>query len=445
MRSLRARLFLAIALAVLVSIGLTLGIGTLLTRRSVERAVLHNLARQADVLAARQGSGPLDPAQLKQLRALFRRQGVSLRIVDRPPALLPEDQRRALDAGLGVDGKGGLFGRDVMYSARPAGGRILLLVRPARLGASDWRPFLGGFLAAGLIGAGIAGLASFLLARAIARPVGRVAEASHSLAAGTNPGPIPVEGSDELAGLAASFNEMAGEIERAREAEQAFLLSVSHELKTPLTAIRGYAEALAEGAVEPAEAGAVIEREAGRLERLVQDVLDLARLNRRAFAVRSEPVDLGAVIAEAVRRHEPAARDFAVSLVAEAAEGSTVTGDADRVLQVVSNLVENAVRATPAGGRVTIEAGPGTVSVRDTGPGLPSEELSRAFERFFLYRRHGQDRAVGSGLGLAVVKELAEAMGGSVSVSSEPGSGTLFVVTLPHAAGQSRGAGDGQI
>jgi signal transduction histidine kinase len=434
MRSLRARLFLAIALAVLVSIGLTLGIGTLLIRRSVERAVLHNLARQADVLAARQGSAPLDPAQLQQLRVLFRRQGVSLRVVDRPPGLLPGDQRRALEQGHGVDGRGDLSGRPVLYSARPAGGRILLLIRPARLGASDWRPFLGGFLVAGLIGAGIAGLASFLLARAIARPVGRVAEASRSLAAGTSPGPIPLEGSDELAGLAASFNEMAGEIERAREAEQAFLLSVSHELKTPLTAIRGYAEGLAEGAVEPGEAGAVIKREAGRLERLVQDVLDLARLNRHAFAVRSERVDLRAVVGEAVRRHEPAAREFGVTLVAEAAEGSAATGDADRVLQVVSNLVENAVRATPAGGRVTIGAGPGTVSVRDTGPGLPTEELNRAFERFFLYRRHGPDRAVGSGLGLAVVKELAEAMGGSVSVSSEPGRGTVFVVTLPGKA-----------
>jgi two-component system sensor histidine kinase BaeS len=282
-----------------------------------------------------------------------------------------------------------------------------------------------------LVGAALAAVASLLVARAIARPVGRVAAASRSVAAGQAPGEVPVEGSDELAVLAQSFNEMARQLTKAREADQAFLLSVSHELKTPLTAIRGYAEGLEEGAVDPREAGEVMTRESGRLERLVQDLLDLARMNQRTFAVRSQPVDLADVAGEAVLRDEPRARTFGVSLRADADEPATATGDPDRLLQVVSNLVENALRVTPAGGSVVVRALPGEVSVSDTGPGLAPDDVPRAFDRFYLYGRYRGQRAVGTGLGLAIVKELSEAMGGTVSVRSTPGEGTTFSIRLP--------------
>ncbi|HXF56089.1 MAG TPA: ATP-binding protein, partial [Actinomycetota bacterium] len=122
---------------------------------------------------------------------------------------------------------------------------------------------------------------------------------------------------------------------------------------------------------------------------------------------------------------------FGVDLRAETAEPAPALADPDRVLQVVSNLVENAVRCTPRGGTVTVRARPGEVAVADTGPGLEPEELPRAFERFFLYARYGRDRPVGSGLGLAVVKELTEAMGGAVGVESAPCRGSTFTVRLP--------------
>jgi two-component system sensor histidine kinase BaeS len=275
-------------------------------------------------------------------------------------------------------------------------------------------------------------VASLLLARAIARPVRRVAEASRELAEGRRPGQLPVEGYDELAVLSASFNDMSVQLERAREAEQRFLLWVSHELKTPLTAIRGYAEGLEEGAVDPAEAGRILTDEAARLELLVQDLLDLARTHQPGFTVRREAIDLAEVAREAVRRYEPRARGFEVRLsVGEPEAQAPAMGDPDRVLQVVSNLVENALRCTPAGGSVTLIAGPGPdLAVADTGPGIGPEDLPRAFERFFLYRRYGGERPVGTGLGLALVKELTDAMGGSVEVRSEPGRGTRFVVHL---------------
>jgi signal transduction histidine kinase len=272
---------------------------------------------------------------------------------------------------------------------------------------------------------------SFLLARAISRPVGRVAEASRSLADGRSPEHVPVEGARELALLATSFNDMAEQLTRAREAERSFLLSVSHELKTPLTAIRGYAEAVSEGAIEPEEAAETIIREAKRLERLVRDLLDLARMNKSEFSVHAGPIDLAAAAREVTARYDGQAHAFGVILEAVAPVAAPAIGDADRTVQVASNLVENALRVTPPGGSVRVLAEPGVLTVEDTGPGLQPDEVPRAFDRFFLYDRYGGEREVGTGLGLAIVKTLTEGMGGTVEVESDPGHLTRFVVRLP--------------
>jgi signal transduction histidine kinase len=307
-----------------------------------------------------------------------------------------------------------------------------MLLRPASSTNSAWRPHVQGLIVAAVATAALAALIAFLLARAIARPVRRVAEATRGLASSSGRPPlVPVEGPRELAQLAESFNEVAVALAKAREAERAFLLSVSHELKTPLTAIRGYAEGLHEGALPADEAAATIVAESQRLERLVGDLLDLARMNKAEFSVRREPVDLSAIGREAVRRYEAPARAFGVTLELDGPAEAPARGDADRVLQIVSNLVENALRLTPAGGRVRIVVAPGELRVEDSGPGLAHEELERAFERFYLYSRYGRERPVGTGLGLAIVKELAEGMGGSVYASSAPGQLTVFTVRLP--------------
>jgi len=205
---------------------------------------------------------------------------------------------------------------------------------------------------------------------------------------------------------------------------------VSHELKTPLTAIRGYAEALHDGAVDPQDAAVTVAAEAARLERLVRDLLDLARMNRTDFSVHTSEIDLAEVADDAVRRYQQQASDFGVALSAESEGPAPAVADADRALQVVSNLVENALRLAPPGGSVRVISAPGVLRVEDTGPGLEEEERARAFERFFLHERYGRERPVGTGLGLAIVKELTEAMGGRVEVSSEPGRLTTFTVRL---------------
>ena len=230
----------------------------------------------------------------------------------------------------------------------------------------------------------------------------------------------------------------------AKEAERNFLLSVSHELKTPLTAIRGYAEALEDGAFTAEEAAATIREEARRLERLVRDLLDLARMNRREFAIHREQIDLGDVGREAVRRYEAEARAGGVELDAIAPNGAPALGDPDRVLQVVSNLVENALRSTPPGGSVHVRAQPGVIEVVDTGVGLAPDDIPHAFERFYLHDRvgHPDGGRWSSGLGLAIVKELCERMGGLVTLESTLGEGTTFTVRLPRASAcASAGAG----
>jgi len=277
-------------------------------------------------------------------------------------------------------------------------------------------------------------LGAWILSRSVVRPVRRLAEASGRLAEGEAGVTVTPQGPRELRELAASFNDMNAKLTKAQETEQAFLLSVSHELKTPLTSVRGYAEGIGDGTVTPAEGAAVIGAESSRLERLVGDLLDSARMRKSAFTVRRETVDLAASAQDVVRRYEGTARDAGLTLNLRTDAGGSAVADNDRVLQVVSNLVENAIRCTPPPGTVTITTAPGSVTVSDTGRGLTSDDLPRAFERFYLYSRYGNDRPVGTGLGLAIVKELTEALGGTVSVSSVVGVGTAFTVALPQDA-----------
>jgi two-component system, OmpR family, sensor kinase len=431
--TLRRRLVAAIGAVAIVSVALAFTIGAVLTRRAVERNTLRDVSAQADLLAERERVALLPCARLTSLKPFLDRQGerVLCTSVDGSSPYLPPERAAEIRRGRPVDGTETLEGKRQFYAARLVGQKAFILLRPTESSASAWRPHLEGLVIGALAAGVLAALAALLLARAIARPLRRVADATRSLASGGSPHPVPVEGARELASLARSFNEMAAQLETARAAERSFLLSVSHELKTPLTAIRGYAEGLAEHAVPADEAAETILLESRRLERLVGDLLDLARMNKSEFSVHSEPIDLSVAAREVVRRYESQARAFHVTLEVFAPLPAPALGDADRTLQVLSNLVENALRMTPPGGDVRVVAEPGVLSVEDTGPGLGPEELSRAFERFYLHSRYGGERPVGTGLGLAIVKELTENMGGSVEAQSVPGRVTRFLVRLP--------------
>jgi two-component system OmpR family sensor kinase len=431
-RTLRMQLLSAIVGVVLAAAAISLVVGGALTRRAVERSVLKDVSQQADLLAARERVALLPLGHLEELRTFLARQDERAVIapLDVPSKYLSASAVARLRTARQSDGTVSVDGNDWFYAARPVAGQAFVLLRPRVVGAAAWRPYLEGLLIAAAISVMLAVAISLLLARRIARPVRRVAEASRRLASGVDPGAIPAEGAAELASLAESFNDMAVQLEHARDAERAFLLSVSHELKTPLTAVLGYAEGLVDGTVNIEVAASVIVKEAERLERLVRDLLDLARMNRHEFSVRSEPVDLGEIAAECHRRHEAQADAYGIELVLDSAGGALSRGDADRILQAASNLVENALRVSPVGGCVRIVARPGVLAVEDDGPGLQADEIPRAFERFFLHSRYAGRRPVGTGLGLAIVDELARAMGGRVDVDSRPGR-TRFLLRLP--------------
>jgi two-component system OmpR family sensor kinase len=429
--TLRRRVLGYLALAAVVSCALTVAVAVVLVRHKLVTQRLANLQAQANVLALVGGA----PGALRAGDHVYRVGS------GKPKPTRPQVSRAVVevipDSG-DAQGTVSVAGRSLIYAVRRTANGRVVLIRGARLAFSEWRPFLVSLILAGLGGALLAALLSVLLARRLTRPIGELAVATGRVAAGESGVAVPIDGEDELAGLGRSFNAMSAQLSRARESQRRFLESVSHELKTPLTSIRGYAEALDEGAVSPAEGGQVIASEADRLERLVADLLDLARFGRSDFAVEHRPVDLGSVTSTALQRHLPRARELGVDLVRTGAGPAWGMGDEGRLLQATSNLIENALRLTPSGGSVTVAAGTGRISVRDTGPGLADEDLPRAFDSFYLYNRYRSERAVGSGLGLAIVKELTAAMGGAVRASSPPGGGAEFILTVPGAQAPAR-------
>jgi signal transduction histidine kinase len=415
--SLQARLRLGIGAAVLGAVSLSLLVGAYLVRRSLEQSAFDGLRRQVALLADEDVHPPAGSF------------GRFLATQDERLSILPAKQARLLLPDR-PRGRITINGRSYLYATRRSGGDVVVLLRTASSVRAESKPFWIALGAAGALGCILAAGVAAVLARSIARPVLRVARASSRLAQGDEPGELPLRGSRELRELAESFNTMATQLARARSAERSFLLSVSHELKTPLTVIRGYSEALDEGVLPTERAGRVIRTEAERLERLILDLINLARLDQRKFDINAEPVDLAEIAVESATRHATQARELGVRLHVERHDPAPALADRDRLLQGVSNLVENAIRCTPAGGMVTLAAAAGELTVTDTGPGIAPDEMPRAFDRFFLYRRYNGHRPVGTGLGLAIVRELALAMAGDVAVASSP-EGAAFTIRLP--------------
>jgi signal transduction histidine kinase len=310
----------------------------------------------------------------------------------------------------------------------------LLVAKPKTDLERQWLPLVERLALAFLVGAAIAGAFSVYLSRRITAPVLALSDAADAIAAGRLDVAVEARGRGEIRHLAERFNEMTARLAESEERERHFLMSVSHELRTPLTAIKGHVDALRDGLVDEPELVEasldVVAAEATRLERLVGDVLDLAKLRAHRFTVLTEEVDMGRLVEQAYTSfaEEARRRDIEYELV-EDGPPPTILTDGDRVLQVITNLLANALHWTPDGGRVevgvTTTDGIVSVAVADSGPGITPEQREAIFRAFV------SGDTEGTGLGLPIARELARALGGTVVVDSEVGSGSRFKLVLP--------------
>ena len=322
--------------------------------------------------------------------------------------------------------------------------RIVLAV-PAATVAGAWRDLLPGLLWAGAIALVVSLVVAWLLARSIARPLVALTRASEAMARGRFDHDIPVRRKDEVGRLAQAFNVMAREVGRSHMQMRALIANVSHDLKTPLTSILGFAQALRDGTVEEpaavAETGAIIHDEAQRVQALVEDLLFLSEIESGQVPLLADPVDLSVLTARSTRRFSSLFEERGIALTVSAAGdgdgvGLTVRGDAAKLERILDNLLDNALKYTSRGERVVVSASGGdevTVSVFNSGSFIPPEELPRIFERFYRLDRARSGAQRGSGLGLAIARELAELHGGSLEATSDA-EGTTFRLRLPAAA-----------
>jgi len=294
---------------------------------------------------------------------------------------------------------------------------------------------LGLAIAAALLAA--AGMSAFLAVR-LARPVRALADASRRIASGHYSARVPVQGPDEVAELAATFNEMAEALESSERRRRALLSDVAHELRTPLATLEGYVEGLADGAIPPAaETWEVLASETHRMHRLVEDLSMVSRAEERQLELRLIRTSPGTIVEAAVQAALPRFTQKGVSLVSAVEPGlPEVEVDPDRLGEVLANLLDNALRHTPAGGRVEAgacrRASQIEIAVADTGEGIAPEHLERVFERFFRPDQARSRETGGSGIGLTIARAIVRSLGGQITATSDgPGRGARFVVLLP--------------
>jgi two-component system OmpR family sensor kinase len=310
----------------------------------------------------------------------------------------------------------------------------IVVAKPKTVLNQRWLALIERLLLAFAAGVAVAGGFAWYLSRRITTPVLALSHAADEIAAGRYDVDVPkVPGGGEIDQLAGRFREMAARLAQAEELERNFLMSVSHELRTPLTAIRGHVEALREGVVTDDEMRTasliVIAAEAERLERLVGDVLDLAKLGAHRFTVLREEVEMERLVERAYVAFSEEARRRGIDYRQTVAAKPVIVSDGDRVLQIISNLLSNAFRWTPDGGRIELEltATDGTVyvAIDDSGPGIPPVERERIFRPFWSHDGGG------TGLGLAIARELAGALGGRIRLETSSERGSRFELVLP--------------
>ncbi len=486
MGSLQVRLFLTYLAIILVTLGLVslslyLQVGGY--RDSLSYRSLEDLGRFVDFQA---NSAMQDPASrptganlLLNLRSSINPNPVpvdeerSLAIVDRNGKVLPGSwaSTPSLEAAVLKDVEGGVVGgrqpgdrspvrcrlavpgaaeqlcvtiplTEAVARAFPAGATALVVAEPAASLSIVFNDLTSRLMFSGLIGVAAALALGFLLSQSVAAPLRNIARAARSVARGSYRQRVTATGPSEVRELAATFNRMTEEVQRSQQTLRDFLANISHELKTPLTSIRGFSEAIQDGTIDDPEgisrSARIISAESNRVLRLVEELLDLSRIESGQVLMRQEDLDLGELLDHVREIFALRAEESGVRLEMEESRVPHVRGDFDRLEEVLTNLLDNAFRHTPAGGAVQVAARPVTpamvqVTVADTGAGIAPEDVPHLFDRF--YRAHDGESANGQskgyGLGLAICREIVRAHGGDIWATSEVARGTTFAFTLP--------------
>lgn len=448
LRILPATVILAAAVATIAVVAAAL-VSLPLVRSNAEAVATAELARLADLTATalrvdRQGRYVLPPRVAGVLQA----EQVTAYVVGPDAAELPDgvtaEEVAAVTSGGGVEARADTPEGTVIVVGRPFEPGIgVILVQPSSVAGGTATEVIARLVLALVIGLAIAVAIALVAGAWLTTPLRRAADAALRLGRGERGIHVRPEGPAEVADMADAINRLASALAVSEGRQREFLLSVSHELRTPLTSVRGYAEALADGLVagdDVARTGSVMAAETQRLDRLVSDLLDLARLRADDFAIECVDVDLRAMLRDAseVWTDRCQRADIRCEVIVPA-EPVIVRADPLRLRQMVDNLAENALRVVPAGGVITMsgwsEPPWGVVAVRDSGPGLSPEDCEVAFEPGILHERYRGLRPVGTGLGLALVGRLAAGMGGWARADSAPEGGAAFTVGVPLAAG----------
>jgi signal transduction histidine kinase len=342
-------------------------------------------------------------------------------------------------------------GQTFIYAAYPLGrlsgsrelSRLdtLVLTVPHGGPLAIWASLVRPFLQAGLIALGASVIIAILLARSVYRPVQRVTEAAERIAQGQYDQGIPVTGPKEVKVLAIRFNEMANKVKQSQHQLRHFVADVSHQLKSPLTSIQGFAQAILDGTADDSDtrlkAARVINVESKRMIRQVDELLELSRMQSGQIKMAQEIVDIKELLLHCQEIFAMRAEETGTLLRMDIEPLMPVVGDIDRLEHVFSNLLDNALKNSPVKGEVHITgrkvASSIEITVADHGPGIPPEQLPYVFERFY----QASGLRTGVGLGLAIAKEIVLAHGGKIEAVSNPGEGAVFIVKLPASGSKS--------
>ena len=459
--TLRSRLWLSYAVLILsalcvVAIGLVIGLQRtpILYRNVVQRLNLAGASLSARIVEPARPTGERAEkllereADLRQVRFIVINNNGAIQLDVGPGsgAVLPKldlqakvSEDEALQAFTFVDAQGSAW----LYTVFSLdNGRFLVTAAPRpsiSLRAIFRDELLRPFLQAGFIAGVLALILGLFIGQWISNPLKRMASLARRMETGHYEA-IPLEGPREVQQLGEALNEMAHRVQTSQQSQREFVANVSHELKTPLTSIQGFSQAILDGAVQTpeamAQAASVIYNEAGRMYRLVLDLLALARLEAGTADLQRAPVDLSVILKGIGDKFSLQAQQAKVTLSLELSQVPEILGDGDRLAQVFTNLVDNALKFTPPGGMVRLSSGlmEGAVQVQvsDTGVGIGADDLPRIFERFYQVDKSRQGGAGrGVGLGLAIASQIVAAHGGEIKASSQPGKGSIFSVRLP--------------